>query len=1841
MNKIDAISDAYPYCSSNPYISFDLFDTLIRRRYLKVNEVHDTVSAYALALLGRREASSPFDLTLLRYRLSDALKKFDGTGTQEPLIEEVWDRILEREIADADARLSAVEKIVAFELAVEMANLAVVDGAVELLRKLRADGKILIATSDMYFSFEIMNNILEKLELKDLFDHVYISADRKFTKHSGDLFQDVLSDIDISPNQILHVGDNQHSDISMAVKSGVSCVLVDQPSLLELERPKYGNRFRIGEEVSDLIKLHLSSLLFDALDKRVEHIYFLARDGCAINEFSERWRNPIIDRHLSPHSASDIYMNRILSCWGGVDFSGDWLVQAIGLVFWLNHGEASPEEMCSRLGVEAVPTAFGAEVLRTDRDTFRVAKILQDEGLVETVRQEIIRKRELIVRHLQDIGFFEHRSVAFSDVGYSGTVLRDLNSLFVSKLGSEGINPPSMHLHLIATNNNYEVNRSRSYPFVRFSSQVVLPNSLLPESLTASFSWLEFFFKHRTLQPILRFVERNGKLVPELRHHEGNQTPIPTERVLAFAETRDDDIVPLWMAAVNFHAPLVDPVVARFNDPDADTLSQMSDEIFELHSVQGSRRSIILDVPGGRVEAIALAAREGDYWIPGSIAASRAAVPELLQDSPNSHRRRTPGKKILRLIRGKKHAVNVPPIATSRSFDARFYRDFYPDLRHFTSDEELWQHYFVHGRQEKRLANYDALVAQLTAEFGPIPTDFDPNTYLALNQDIASQIDRPERALDHYMRAGQKEGRPYRFVRREVVREFDVLHARGKIALSPAEETAWTKGTSALDIFLSRYGVKQGPWIDEINPAEFRALHSKWAGPVENKAECIIALFENGLERSPALSLSCEFDPNFYRKQAGRGLECPAHELYHHYLSQGSRRGLAPSEGAALKRLWGYSDFPEEFNWQAFAESLGLQVPLVERFDILRQFVDTPGIERLRFLSPSAGGRLIEFLAVRTKRVYGRLDEAKQLLQAGLKLSQNHGVFHHLLGDLALQTGNHTEALRHFRDGILSASPNRWSFIHAAELLVEQGNHALALGLLERGEDQWERRAPWRRVYERALELRCRETLHDLLSRDTAAEDLAKADRLFSDIAKAFPARMEMKDAGRGVLLLTMRASSSARRDRALIDGITVLDLLSIEQEDYLAALLAHEIVIFHELPFTYEVLRAIAAARSLGKRTIAWLGDLVNWQGHQLSHCEWNEEQFNPSPLKLTNFVEMALPARYCDEIVTNIFGFIPFIKNISDNIIIHYLPSDLHLLSDSHKDHHVVFVVPLSDASGGDVHHLARALRKVAQEDPRVHILADRRLCNTPDFQRIAGRWTHLSEDMDLPALAQTIQLCDGVVQLLRNPSRQYAAWADAHRAGVPAITLAKTPASGGIRREDQRSAAEPWPEGLKRMLVSDTDAVAYEVSRSLRRKGTPKDALFTPQRATTGTTRSDKRQRILFVNIFFPPQVIGGATRVLKDNIDYFIDHRSQDYEFAILCADEENNHSGEWRLDGYRGIPVFRIATPQELNMDWRAANEMVGARFAAVMRAFKPDLVHIHCLQRLGVVVAEVCQEMGIPYIVTLHDAWWLSNYPFMTDQNGQLVQVERDFRTQVQLPEVGSDVSLLRAERLRRALLNARDRLAVSQSFADLYEACGISCRVIENGTPRILPKPKPAKSDTHIHLCHVGGLEYHKGAYLVEAALRTNRYDNLHFTVVDLARGMGQDTHAIWGTTPVTITGKMSTEELALFYARMHVLIAPSTWPESYGLVTREAIAHGLWVIAGNRGAVGDPVRPENGFIVSVSDTNDLSKALNIIDRHPEKYRCAPAHLLRSRSANDQSQELLYLYKSILQSPS
>jgi glycosyltransferase involved in cell wall biosynthesis len=115
-------------------------------------------------------------------------------------------------------------------------------------------------------------------------------------------------------------------------------------------------------------------------------------------------------------------------------------------------------------------------------------------------------------------------------------------------------------------------------------------------------------------------------------------------------------------------------------------------------------------------------------------------------------------------------------------------------------------------------------------------------------------------------------------------------------------------------------------------------------------------------------------------------------------------------------------------------------------------------------------------------------------------------------------------------------------------------------------------------------------------------------------------------------------------------------------------------------------------------------------------------------------------------------------------------------------------------------------------------------------------------------------------------------------------------------------------------------------------------------------------------------------------------------------------------------------------------------------------------------------------------------------------------------------------------------------------------------------------------------------------------------------------------------------LVGKVPQDQVHELYAETDVLLAPSIWPESFGLVAREALQAGCWVVASDRGAMGEDVTPgANGFVVDVSTVEGLLGALRTINADPATYLQSPAVKPELRTAADQARDVAALYRRVL----
>ncbi|OEU63203.1 MAG: hypothetical protein BBJ57_11345 [Desulfobacterales bacterium PC51MH44] len=397
--------------------------------------------------------------------------------------------------------------------------------------------------------------------------------------------------------------------------------------------------------------------------------------------------------------------------------------------------------------------------------------------------------------------------------------------------------------------------------------------------------------------------------------------------------------------------------------------------------------------------------------------------------------------------------------------------------------------------------------------------------------------------------------------------------------------------------------------------------------------------------------------------------------------------------------------------------------------------------------------------------------------------------------------------------------------------------------------------------------------------------------------------------------------------------------------------------------------------------------------------------------------------------------------------------------------------------------------------------------------------------------------------------------------------------------------------------------------------------------------------RKKRIVYVNVLYPPQALGGATVIFKNHIDALRAFHPSTFEVAVFTRNSISEVRYAVTEYEHEGIHVTNIDVPPGKDLDWRYRDAGVHELFRRYIELQQPDLIHFHCVQHLTASMLEAAQECKIPYFVTLHDAWWLCDRQFMINSHG------RDCEQVCVDPLIcsgcveDSDSLVTRRSYLVQQLEKANLLLAVSRYQQHLYKSNGFDNVVLNcNGVFKRDGVQRKAHNGK-LQMGYVGGVCIHKGYYFLKEVVENTNLRQSEIIVVDFDLQPGTVREETWGSTSVRFIPKIPFPEMASFYSTLDVLVAPSLWRESFGLVTREAIMNGVWVVAAKAGGLAEDIKEGiDGHVFRKGDKKELCAILGEIDNNPsfyqEKRNIDTSHI---RSIEEQVEELVSLYNTVL----
>ncbi|MEN8446935.1 MAG: HAD-IA family hydrolase, partial [Cyanobacteria bacterium J06555_13] len=205
--------------------SFDVFDTCVTRCW---HQPTDLFEGLFLALLAEQNFPSPQRETAAKALARSRIQAERTTRKQTTADDITLDAIYQTLAPQLKAYNISPGQSLTAEIALELSSVSPILSTRQYIQQLRPQGYKVLFISDMYLPGSVVRQMLMDHGFTDGSDEVFVSADVGLSKGSGKLFSAVCKQLNISPKQLHHTGDNSYADVRSARRMGVKATYFAQ-----------------------------------------------------------------------------------------------------------------------------------------------------------------------------------------------------------------------------------------------------------------------------------------------------------------------------------------------------------------------------------------------------------------------------------------------------------------------------------------------------------------------------------------------------------------------------------------------------------------------------------------------------------------------------------------------------------------------------------------------------------------------------------------------------------------------------------------------------------------------------------------------------------------------------------------------------------------------------------------------------------------------------------------------------------------------------------------------------------------------------------------------------------------------------------------------------------------------------------------------------------------------------------------------------------------------------------------------------------------------------------------------------------------------------------------------------------------------------------------------------------------------------------------------------------------------------------------------------------------------------------------------------------------------------
>lgn len=437
-------------------ISFDIWDTILKRKChpeeIKLHTANYLMLKHENDL--KEEYKDIYKILNLRDEIEADICKENKENNfdDECRIIDVFKKLQKEILIEGIDDIS--EELLKVEIDQEKRNIFINPEILPIFEKYK-DLKM-YCISDFYMSAENLKELLDYVKIPVEIEKIYSSADYLLNKRTGNLYKKAEEELNIKPEEHIHVGDNQYSDIEVAKSLGIETIkttktdfnfIPERERKLEInldsikkDTTTEENRlFNSGVDLAPLLYFFGYSIVEYAIKNNIDKVYYQTREGetfIKIHELIKR-NNPF---GVELPDCDTIEVSRMGTFSASLkEFSITELLR-----LWSQYRVQSVKALFRTLAIDIVPykefmEKYDINIEENIVDPWfdlRIQNLCNDKEFTAKIQVELNRKREELLQYFKEKKNIinDEKPMFTVDIGWRGTIQDNLAYIFNNKM---------------------------------------------------------------------------------------------------------------------------------------------------------------------------------------------------------------------------------------------------------------------------------------------------------------------------------------------------------------------------------------------------------------------------------------------------------------------------------------------------------------------------------------------------------------------------------------------------------------------------------------------------------------------------------------------------------------------------------------------------------------------------------------------------------------------------------------------------------------------------------------------------------------------------------------------------------------------------------------------------------------------------------------------------------------------------------------------------------------------------------------------------------------------------------------------------------------------------------------------------------------------------------------------------------------------------------------------------------------------------------------------------------------------------------------------------------------